>query len=463
MLTNLDSKTNIGNSSAKLEQAMPVSRLVNLLKSEVEDRHRSVRVLGELSSFKIWRSGHSYFDIKDDSALLPAVMFRPHVQKMKFKASDGMQCIFAGRISIYAASSRLQMVVESIDPLGQGALYAAFEQLKASLKSEGLFDERYKKPIKQVNNTIGIITSSHGAVLRDMVRIIKSRMPMVNVLFYSARVQGVGAAKEIAQGVELLDKTNACDVIIVGRGGGSLEDLWAFNEEILARAIFSCSTPIVSAVGHETDTTISDFISDIRAATPTHAASIVTPIYTELEKNLQSNLKDLYNSHSALIKHYHLLLKKEAERINDPRILLFKHWQYLDDLSKKLYEQSPLLKLKQKNAVLYEAKTKLLSVSPQKLVEREKAQLLEIKKDLVYLLKRHLAKKSEELKVIIASLHGASPLKVLSRGFSMVTSENGDVVRGEELYVGQAVDVHMKDTTLKTKIIDINRRSNDRQ
>ena len=273
---------------------LQVSELVSLLKADMEEKHRNVRVVGEISSFKQWRSGHCYFDIKDSLALLPAVMFRPHFLRVPFAVSNGMQVLFSGRVSIFAANARLQMIVESMEPLGQGALLLAFEQRKEKLKSEGLFDESRKKPIKTFNSCVGLITSSHGAVLRDMVRILKNRMPKVHILFSPVRVQGEGAAQEIATAIKLLDSLDACDVIIVGRGGGSLEDLWAFNEELVARAIFHAKTPIISAVGHETDITVSDFVADMRAATPTHAATMVVPDLGEITAKLSGFLQILF-------------------------------------------------------------------------------------------------------------------------------------------------------------------------
>ena len=264
-LQNLENDTFINNS------IMKVSALVSLIKSDIENKHTNVKVIGEISSFKQWRSGHGYFDIKDESALIPAVIFKGYLDKINFPLKDGLEVILSGRINVYAAQSRLQMIVERIEPIGEGALNLAFLALKEKLSIEGLFLENHKKILKNFMTKVGIVTSLNGAALRDMIKIITSRNPKISILLASVKVQGQGAALEIAQGIKLLDNYY-CDAIIVGRGGGSLEDLWAFNEEIVARTIFAAKTPIISAVGHETDYSISDMVADVRAATPTHAA-----------------------------------------------------------------------------------------------------------------------------------------------------------------------------------------------
>ena len=252
------------------QNALTVSQLISLVRQDVENKYRSVTIVGEISSFKPWRSGHWYFDLKDEQALVPAVMFKGFCEKVKFEVKEGLQVLIKGRVSVYAPQSRIQLIVESMEPVGAGALALAFEQLKEKLQKEGLFDPKHKKPLPFFPKTLGLVTSPQGAALQDMLRILNQRMPGLNILLSPARVQGQGSAAELAQALKLLEAQKICDVIIIGRGGGALEDLWAFNEEVLARAIYECQAPIISAVGHETDFSIADFVADLRCATPTH-------------------------------------------------------------------------------------------------------------------------------------------------------------------------------------------------
>ncbi len=451
-----------------LAKPLRVSQLVALLKRDVEEKHRHVNVVGELSSFKQWRSGHCYFDIKDDEALLPAVMFKPHFARLPFAVKDGMEMIFTGRVSIYAANSRLQMIVESMEPLGQGALALAFEQLKEKLKNEGLFDACHKKPIKSFNQCVGLITSSHGAVLRDMVRILKSRMPKVDILFVPVRVQGTGASAEIANAIQFLDSLGACDVIIVGRGGGSLEDLWSFNEELVARAIFAAVTPIISAVGHETDTTISDFVADIRAATPTHAASLAVPELKEIVAQLGGVISTLRLHQEAAMRNAKLMLAQEKRRLKDPRIILFKRWQALDETQKRLELNAakilrehrgrveklsqalqlcaPYRQLRLKREAVMQAKEKLAKKCPTQRLAQATAAMLADKHLLHHYARTKLVSSRDSYTQLCTKLDALSPLRVLSRGYSMVEDEeHGVLSKLAHFAAGQAIRIRLED------------------
>lgn len=452
-----------------LAQPLRVSQLVAILKRDVEEKHRFVRVMGELSSFKQWRSGHCYFDIKDEEALLPAVMFKPHFARLPFAVTDGIKMLFSGRVSIYAANARLQMIVESMEPLGQGALALAFEQLKERLKDEGLFDAQHKKPIKSFNQCVGLITSSHGAVIRDMVRILKSRMPLVDILFVPVRVQGAGAILEIKNAIELLDGLGVCDVIIVGRGGGSLEDLWAFNEELVARAIFKAKTPIISAVGHETDTTISDFVADVRAATPTHAATLAVPKLTDIETELSNAKQGLRLRHQANLRRFLLDLAKEKRRLKDPRVVLFRHWQRLDDMQKRieqtmsrrvrlhkshlngvnksLQQLAPWRQLRLRRETVLAAKAALLCQHPSKSLQRAISQITDRKKALHEILLARLNGSWQEYWKNLSKLEALSPLSVLSRGYSVVEDANKTTILSKrgQFTVDQVIHIRLED------------------
>lgn len=273
-----------------------VSQLNNYIKRifEANTYLNDIWVKGELSNFKLHSSGHIYASLKDEASLIKLVMFRSSAAHLRFKPDNGMKVSVRGRISVYERDGIYQIYAEDIVPDGVGSLYAAYEKLKAKLGDEGLFDEKFKKPIPRFPEKIGIVTAKTGAAVRDMINVTKRRYPLAEILIVPVSVQGISAAPEISNAISFINKHNLCDVIITGRGGGSIEDLWAFNEEIVARAIFESEIPVVSAVGHETDFTIADFVADLRAPTPSAAAELVCPSQDELKtyfKNQQERLK----------------------------------------------------------------------------------------------------------------------------------------------------------------------------
>jgi exodeoxyribonuclease VII large subunit len=462
--------------NVSLMPAMKVSELVLLLKSELEEKHRFVKIVGELSSFKQWQSGHCYFDIKDEKSMISAVMFRPHFEKLKFTVQSGQEMIFYGRVSVYAPNSRVQVMVESMEPLGQGALALAFNQLKERLLAEGLFDARHKVPIAFLNQRIGLITSLNGAALRDMLRIIKSRMPKTDILLAPVRVQGAGAKEEIAAAIERMDNYGNCDVIILGRGGGSLEDLWAFNEEIVARAIFKARTPLVSAVGHETDNSISDMVADLRAATPSHAAQIVCPVEAELVGLIESFCGRLKNSTQAILQEKWLLTLALKQKMSDPRFMLFRHWQELDVLSRKLRDNiktqvrlkkdnlnrldkllellSPKIQIRAKKDAFLALKNRMNKYNISSNLLRERGQISTLEQRLYTAIKERITKSRSYFREALSSLEALSPLKVLCRGFVMVTnSDNQLVATVAKVSIGDELTLTFQDGHAKTRII----------
>lgn len=268
--------------TAQTPRILTVSEAVRAAKGRLEEEFGDVWVVGEVSGFRPSNAGHCYFDLKDDACVLPAVCFRHVALGFPFKIENGMALICHGQLSIYEKGGKFQIIVDSAEPKGIGALQLAFEQLKKRLEAEGLFDPRRKKSLPFCPRRVGVVTSPTGAAIRDIVHVLQRRFPNIEVTLAPTRVQGAGAAEEIAAAIRLLDLHGACDVLIVGRGGGSMEDLWAFNEEVVARAISAATTPIVSAVGHEIDFTIADFVADVRAPTPSAAAEIVVPARQEL-------------------------------------------------------------------------------------------------------------------------------------------------------------------------------------
>ena len=267
-----------------------VSQLNNYIKRVLDANSylADIKVCGELSNFKLHSSGHIYASLKDEGGVIKLVMFRSSAQHLKFRPEDGMKVIVRGRISVYEQGGIYQMYAESIEPDGEGSLYAAFEKLKAKLAESGMFDDIHKKPIPRFPTRIGVVTAKGGAALQDILNITSRRYPLAEIVLFPVSVQGTSASGEIANAINYMNKTNSCDVMIVGRGGGSIEDLWAFNEGIVAHAIFNSQIPIVSAVGHETDFTIADFVADLRAPTPSAAAELVCPSALELSEFFKS-------------------------------------------------------------------------------------------------------------------------------------------------------------------------------
>lgn len=261
--------------AAPVRLVQSVSELTGALRQLVEGRFPEVWVEGELSGARIWNTGHLYFTLKDSGAQIKGVMFRSAVRLLRFKPEDGLHVIARGRISVYDPRGEYQLVCEHMEPQGFGALQVAFEQLKKRLAAEGLFDDSRKRPLPALPRRIGVVTSIDGAALRDIIRVLRRRHPNAHVIIAPSRVQGDGAAQEVARAIGAVTRLEGVDVVIVGRGGGSIEDLWAFNEEVVARAIAASPVPVISAVGHETDVTIADFVADLRAATPSAAAEIV--------------------------------------------------------------------------------------------------------------------------------------------------------------------------------------------
>ena len=350
-----------------------VSQLNNYIKRVLEANSylRDIIVTGELSNFKFHSSGHIYASLKDEGGVIKMVMFRSAAQYLKFRPENGMRVKVRGRISVYERDGAYQLYAEELVPDGVGSLYAAFEALKEKLSKEGLFDEIYKKPLPSFPERIGIVTAKTGAAVRDMIHVSKRRFPLAEIILVPVSVQGINAAPEIASAIRLLNRHNLCDVMIIGRGGGSIEDLWAFNEEIVARAVFESEIPVVSAVGHETDFTISDFVADRRAPTPSAAAEVVCPSKDELISCfLQSGVR-LRRALKSCLEHKKRRLEladtsyglsRFSDRLADKR-------QYIDSLVKDA-EQAVLRICGSKRLALSASAAKLDALSPLKTLTR---------------------------------------------------------------------------------------------
>ena len=317
-----------------------VSQLNNYIKRCFDSNQNFQRlyIKGEISNFKRHSSGHIYLTLKDEGGVLRAVMFRSAAASLRFDASNGMKVIACGRVAVFERDGAYQLYIESMMPDGVGELYLAYEQLKEKLSKEGLFDEAHKKPIPKYPKKIGVITSPTGAAVRDILNVIKRRYTAADIYIYPALVQGAGAAKTIADGIKYFNENNAADVLIVGRGGGSIEDLWAFNEEEVAYAVYNSQIPIISAVGHETDFTIADFVSDLRAPTPSAGAELAVPSQTDVRQSLVMQKSKL----AVCLTNLYKLKAQQLERIKNSRIftdsgVIFDDKRlYLDSLSKSI-------------------------------------------------------------------------------------------------------------------------------
>ena len=373
-----------------------------------------VCVRGELSNYKAHSSGHQYFTLKDEGAVISCVMFRSDAMKMRFRPESGMKVILYGRVSLFPKSGQYQIYVTAMQPDGVGALAVAFEQLKRRLYEEGLFDPAHKQPLPNYPHRVALITSPTGAAVRDMTRILGRRWPMAEVLVCPVRVQGEGAADEIAQMLDYVDKHQLADVIITGRGGGSLEDLWAFNEEIVARAIYRCTIPVISAVGHEPDVTISDYVADVRAAIPSNAAEIAV----QDEAAIRSSLRQLQLR----------LEQAEGRKLTQLR-------QRLDALAQK-----PVMK------------------RPEAYLQQQELQLEMLRQRLEHAGTGVVQKNALRFQRAAAKLDALSPLKVLSRGYAMVTREDAVVRSVTQLQPGDPVAVALSDGTVQCTVDAVQRR-----
>jgi exodeoxyribonuclease VII large subunit len=397
---------------------LTVSQLTSQIRSLLERSFDHVWVEGEISNLRFPGSGHLYFTLKDEKAQIRGVMFRLQNRLLKFEPKDGLQVIGYGRVTVYEPRGDYQIILDYLEPKGLGALQLAFEQLKEKLAAEGLFDPVRKRPIPQLPQKIGIVTSSTGAAIRDILHIIGRRFANVQVLLYPVRVQGQGAAQEIAQAIQALNQLSDVDVMIVGRGGGSLEDLWAFNEEIVARAIFSSRIPVISAVGHEIDFTIADFVADLRASTPSAAAELVVRNKVELMQNLENLKRALLQSFRSMLEIQQERLFSLKERLADPRRRLSDLRIRQDDLSSRLaYSLRQGLRRQEDRFRLQ--RESLLLLNPAKRLEEYSQKFAQVMRRLTVSLQRELRISRQRIEGVMGRLFTLSPLGVLERGYSI--------------------------------------------
>ena len=405
------------------DRVYTVSELTQVIRLDLEASFPRVWVEGEVSNHHVHGSGHRYFTLKDKDASLQAVMWRSDGAKLKFEVRDGQQIVCRGRISVYAARGQYQMVVDAIEPKGKGALQLAFEQLKEKLRAEGLFDPARKRALPLRPKTIGVVTSPKGAALHDILRTLERRKARVRVLIYPAQVQGEGAAAQIVEGIDHLAGREDVDVLIVGRGGGSIEDLWAFNEEKVARAIARSPKPVISAVGHEVDFTIADFVADIRASTPTAAAEMVVATGEAFDEKIANLSRRVRQSVRLSVQG----LRHEVTSLAQNRIFenfrsrLLQAGQRVDDLEQRAREA-----VRGKKETLAGAKSKT-AILEEKIVSR---------------FRKALDARRAALDKLSAGLHGRSPLAILRTGYALVRTADGRPVTAiESVRAGDEVRV----------------------
>jgi exodeoxyribonuclease VII large subunit len=446
-------------------QILTVTELTRDIKLLLEEEFFSVWVEGEISNFRIVQSGHAYFTLKDAHSQLRTVMFRSALRQLRFTPDAGTQVVARGRLTVYEPRGDYQLLAEILEPKGVGALQLAFEQLKGRLFQEGLFDEARKRPIPMVPRRIGIVTSPTGAAIRDIIHVVHRRFANVHLYLYPVRVQGQGAAEEIAQAIAALNTFRPqLDVLIVGRGGGSLEDLWAFNEEPVARAMAASDIPIISAVGHEIDYTIADFVADLRAPTPSVAAELVVRSADELRQQLQACLARLHTVVQHTLQHAQQSLDHltACRSLREPHRLVETLQQQVDDLVLQL-EKGWQNSLQERGRRLQFATRALARLNPRVRWQRLRTQLYTLQHRLETAMRTRLTLRRETLSGLGGTLHSLSPLAVLGRGYSLcrdpVTHRlftSVDPVRS-----GQQVEVLLSDGQLTCTVDGIHRREPD--
>jgi len=422
-----------------------VSELNLTIRTLLESEFPLLWVEGEISNFSQPASGHMYFTLKDSNAQVRCAMFKNRGMYLRFKPANGMHVLIRAKVGLYEARGEFQLVAEHMEEAGAGALQRAFNELKAKLSAQGLFDADRKKSLPVVPTKIGVITSPTGAAIRDVLSVLKRRFPAIPVLIYPVPVQGEGSAQKIAAAIKLASQRQDCDVLLLVRGGGSLEDLWSFNEEIVARAIVASDIPIVCGVGHETDVTIADFAADMRAATPSAAAELVSPDQTRylqtfirfeqrLQQLMRSKLQQLAQQLDWLkqgLERHHPLnrIAQQTLELNDLRKRLLQNWQYF--FSQQHYQ-------------LERITSRLHSASPQQHITQASQHVVALRHRLLQSLPQQLAAKRQQLAALSRTLHAVSPLQTLGRGYAIVSDSQGrTLMNSQQVKAGDALQIKL--------------------
>ena len=414
-----------------IDEIYSVSDYIKLCKSAIEKNIPQCFVQGEISNLSMPSSGHWYFSLKDKNSQVRCAFFRLNQRKIKFTPENGMSVIIRGATTLYPQRGDFQLIIQQMEPAGIGNLQLAFDQLKNKLRLEGLFDSANKKEIPSFPTKIGVISSSTGAVIKDIIKVLNSRYPLAKILLYDTVVQGENAHLKIIKALRAADRSKNCDVIILARGGGSLEDLWAFNEEELAREIYQCSTPIISSIGHETDTTIADFVSDFRAPTPSAAAMSATPDLNTILYNASKLKKYLYDSIKQSIESKKNTLELLRLRIVNPSQQLLLNAQKLDELEIRL--------LKQNKTLINDNKEKL---------KFSFSQLLTHSQNFIKVQQNELSNYGNSLNLL-------SPLNTLSRGYTMTQDNRGSIITSvKRIKLNEVISTKFHDGKVTSKVVN---------
>ncbi len=436
------------------QRPLTVTELNSQTRRMLETRFANVRVEGELSGLARPGSGHWYFTLKDANAQIRCAMFKNRNRSLRFVPAEGMQLIVRGRVSLYEGRGDYQLIVDHMEEGGAGALQRAFEALKLKLATEGLFNSEHKKPLPALPSHIGVVTSPTGAAIRDILAVLRRRFPSIPITVIPSAVQGKEAANELVRGVEMANRSGLFDVLIVGRGGGSLEDLWPFNEERVARAIAASDVPVVSAVGHEIDFTIADFVADYRAPTPSAAAEVLSPD----QQDILNKLALLNRKLQALMKHRLQVLSQTLDntslRLRHPGERLREHHQRLEDLHIRL-QQSMTIALQFHSARHQRLNDRLLQSSPSRRIERLQGQLNLLKNQLDSSIQVLLKQKESRLKQLTGMLDAVSPLATLSRGYSIVARGDEFIREAGQLTEGERVTARFSQGSADCQVIEI--------
>ena len=437
------------------EEYVTVSALTKYIKYKFDkDPHLGrVYLTGEISNFRL-RPTHQYFNLKDENAIISATMFQSAFKKIQFRPEEGMKVLVIGKVSVFEKSGQYQINIEHMEPDGVGALYLAYEQLKKKLEAEGLFSLP-KKPIPQFPKKIAILTSESGAVIQDIQTTVARRFPIVQLVLYPTVVQGVHAVNSILKNLDLVEQEDY-DVVIIGRGGGSIEDLWAFNEEPVVRRVAELSIPVISSVGHETDTTLIDFVSDMRAATPTAAAEIATPVLMEIHqqlRNLQTRLEQAL-SRQLQIKRERMQALANASIFQNPERIYQVYQQRVDQLEMRL-QQMMQQSVQQKRQQLLKNQHRLELGSPSRRVQTEKQALQYLAKRLEQAQIQLMKDKKQQFQRAIQQLDLLSPLKIMNRGYGILQQEETIIKSVDQLEVEQELTIQLVDGTVRSKVTSV--------
>lgn len=441
-------------SSLQSPAIFTVSRLNQTVRSLLEREMGQVWITGEISNFTQPASGHWYFTLKDDTAQVRGAMFRNSNRRVTFRPQHGQQVLVRASVTLYDPRGDYQIIVESMQPAGEGLLQQKYEQLKAALSAEGLFDQQFKKSLPEPAHCIGVITSKTGAALHDILHVLKRRDPSLPVVIYPTAVQGDDAPGQIVRAIELANARQECDVLIVGRGGGSLEDLWSFNDERVARAIFASRTPVVSAVGHETDVTIADFVADLRAPTPSAAAEIVSRNQTELLRQIQSSQQRLEMAMDFFIANRTRRFTQLNHRLQQqhPQLRLARQHTVLEKLRQRMRVALDN-QLKQATVRQRRVGQRLNQQNPQPRIWRAQTRIQQLEYRLAESLRAQLGVTRERFGKAVTHLEAVSPLSTLARGYSVTTAADGNVLKqAKQVKTGDTLTTRLADGWIESEV-----------